>query len=120
MYAEWKMVESLKGSLVLGSSPVGRPKLRFRDVCKRDMLATGLPANNWELLAEDRVKWKTPCSQALRAGERKLKAEADIKRTKRKEAARVAASVPAESEYICRAYPSRPEDLWLPSLWGRR
>ena len=100
MYAEWKMVESLKGSLVLGSSPVGRPKLRFRDVCKRDMLATGLPANNWELLAEDRVKWKTPCSQALRAGERKLKAEADIKRTKRKEAARVAASVPAVGIYL--------------------
>ena len=49
----------LYGELELRSRPVGRPKLRFGNVCKRDMLATGLPTDNWELLAEDRVKWKT-------------------------------------------------------------
>ena len=101
----------LYGELELGSRPVGRPKLRFGNVCKRDMLATGLPADKWELLAEDRLKWNTAYSQALRAGERKPKAKADIKRAKRMEAARVAASVPAASEYICggcgRVYRSR-------------
>ena len=44
--------------LELGPRPFGRPKLPFSDVCKRDMLATGLPADSWELLAEDRVEWK--------------------------------------------------------------
>ena len=67
----------LYGELEIGSKPVGRLKLRFGDVCKRDIVATGLPAVNWRLLAEDRVKWKTTRSQALRTGERKLKAEAD-------------------------------------------
>ena len=65
------------------------------------MLVTSLPADNWELLAEDRDKWKTTCSQALRAGETKLKADIDAKRAKRKAAAKVAASVPAASGYIC-------------------
>ena len=65
------------------------------------MLATGLTADNWELLAEDQVKWKAMCSQSIRARERKLRAEADIKKAKRMEAAKVAASVPATSEYIC-------------------
>ena len=69
----------LNGELGLGSRPVGRPKLRFRDVCKRDMPATGLPTDKWEPRAADRGKWKTMCSQALLAGETKLKAEADAK-----------------------------------------
>ena len=77
----------------------GRALIGFREVCKRDMLATALPADNWKLLAEDRVKWQSTCSQLLRAGERKLKAEADVKRAKIKATARVAAS--AESGYIC-------------------
>ena len=40
-----------------GSRPVGRPKLRFKNVCKRDMLATGLPTGNWETHAADRGEW---------------------------------------------------------------
>ena len=75
--------------------------VRFSDVCKREMLATGLPTDNWELIAVDRVKWKTTCRQAFRAGEKKLKAGADIKIAKRKAAARVAASARAASGFIC-------------------
>lgn len=48
-----------------GSRPIGRPVPRFRDVCKRNMLATGLSVKNWELLTEDRSEWKITCSQAL-------------------------------------------------------
>ena len=40
--------------LEFGSRPVGRPKLCFKDLCKRDMLATGLPTGNWESHAADR------------------------------------------------------------------
>lgn len=69
MFAEWTIAESPRtycmGSYNSGSRPVGRPKLRFRDICKRDMFAIGLPPDNWELLAEDRSKWKKTCSQAL-------------------------------------------------------
>ena len=87
----------LYGELELESRPVGSPKLHIRDVCKRDMLATGLTTDNWESLTADRGKWKTMRSQALRAGETKLKSEADAKRAKRKAVAKV-----APSGYICR------------------
>ena len=52
----------LYGELESGSRPIGRPKLRFKDVCKRDMLATGLPTDNWELHAADRSDWRSVCS----------------------------------------------------------
>lgn len=64
------------------------------------MIATGLRAENWELLAEDRVKWKITCNQALQKRERKLKAEANIKRAKRKASARVAVSALPASGFI--------------------
>ena len=63
--------------LELGSRRLGRPKLRFKDVYKRDMLVIGLPTNNWESLGVDRSKWKSLCSKALREGEKQLNAEAD-------------------------------------------
>ena len=91
----------LYGELESGSRPVGRPKLRFKDVCKRDMLTTGLPAGNWESHAADRGEWRSVCSRALQVGETKLKAEADERRAKRKTAVKKTASAPAASDYIC-------------------
>ena len=89
----------LYGELESGSRPVGRPKLRFKDVCKRDMLATGLPTGNWETHAADRGEWSSVCSRALQVGETRLKAEADEKRAKRKVAAKKSVSAPAASDY---------------------
>ena len=91
----------LYGELESGSRPVGRPKLRLKDVCKRDMLATGLPTGNWETRAADRGEWRSVCSRALQIGETRLKAEADETRAKRKAAAKKTASAPAASDYIC-------------------
>ena len=62
------------------------------------MLATGLPAGNWETHAADRSEWRSVCSWALQVGETKLKAEADERRAKRKAAAKKTASVPAASD----------------------
>ena len=91
----------LYAELGLESRPVCSPKLHFRDVCKRDMLATGLPTDNWEPLTADRGKRKNMRSQALQAGKTKLKVEADAKRAKRKAVVKLAASTPAASGYIC-------------------
>ena len=97
MFADCRIPKDLLyGELELGSSPVVRPKLRFRDVCKRDILETGLTTDNLEPLATDRGKWKTMCSQTFRAGETKLKAKANAKPAMRKAAAKAAAS-----GYIC-------------------
>ena len=86
-----------------GSRPVGRlkAKLRFKDVCKRDMLVIGLPTDNWETHAADRGDWRPLCSLALQAGETRLKAEADERRAKRKAAANTAECVPAAYVFVC-------------------
>ncbi|PFX23927.1 putative uncharacterized transposon-derived protein F52C9.6 [Stylophora pistillata] len=91
----------LYGELESGSRRIGRPKLRFKDVCKRDMVATGLPTDKWELPAADRSDWRSLCSLALQAGEERLKAEADDRRAKRRAAMNKATCVPVASVFVC-------------------
>ena len=41
----------LYGKLVTGKRPTGRPQLRFKDVCKRDLQALGINTDSWEVTA---------------------------------------------------------------------
>ncbi|XP_066021426.1 uncharacterized protein [Pocillopora verrucosa] len=91
----------LYDELESGSRPIGRPKLRFKDVCKRDMLANGLPTDNWELHAADRSDWRSVCSLALQAGEERLKAEAVDRRAKRRAEMNKATCVPVACVFVC-------------------
>ena len=55
----------LYGELEQGKRKTGRPLLRFRDACKRDMKAFNIATDCWENLASDRLKWRA----ALHKGE---------------------------------------------------
>ena len=80
--------------------PVGRPKLRFKDVYKR--YACYWPANGQlETHAADQGDWRSLCSLALQVGETRLKAEADERRAKRKAAVNTAECVPAAYVFVC-------------------
>ena len=46
------------GELVQGKRPTGRPLLRYKDVCKRDLKALEIDLNRWETLASDRSAWR--------------------------------------------------------------
>ena len=48
----------LHGELTQGKRPTGRPQLRYKDVCKRDLKALGIDINGWETLASERSDWK--------------------------------------------------------------
>ena len=48
----------LYGQLGAGSRAQGRPKLRFRDVCKIDLKSLDIDVNTWEDLAADRSRWR--------------------------------------------------------------
>ena len=48
----------LHGELTQGKHPTGRPQLRYKDVCKRDLKALGIDINGWETLASERSDWK--------------------------------------------------------------
>ena len=48
----------LYGTLASGQRPAGRPKLRFADVCKRDMKQLQIDPNSGEIMAQDRPTWR--------------------------------------------------------------
>ena len=50
----------LYGELATGKRPTGRPQLRFKDVCKRDLQALGIKTDSWEVTATDRDALSTP------------------------------------------------------------
>ena len=75
----------LYGELALGRRTTGRPHLRYKDVCKRDMKAVDIDTMSWEGLAADRTEWRSALKQHLETGEEKLMAAAADKRALRKE-----------------------------------
>ena len=87
----------LYGELAAGQRGLGRPQLRYKDVCKRDMKALGININSWEDLAADRTSWRSTLQKQLQTGEEKLLAAAAEKRARRKE---TSANRP-ESIHIC-------------------
>ena len=75
--------DQLYRQLEYGSRPVGRPKLRYRDLCKRHMNTIGLAVDNWEVVAAYRERWKSSCRTSLEEGEGKIRMEAFDKRERR-------------------------------------
>ena len=62
----------LYGELALGRRTTGRPHLRYKDVCARDMKVVGIDSMSWEGLAADRTGWRSALKQHLKTGEDKL------------------------------------------------
>ena len=75
----------LYGELDLGRRTTGRPHLRYKDVCVRDMKAVDIDTMSWEGLAADRTKWRSALKQHLKIGEDKLMTDAADKRARTKE-----------------------------------
>ena len=68
-----------------GQKNTGRPHLRYKDVCIRDMKAVDIDTLSWEGLAADRTEWRSALKHHLETGEEKLMAAAADKRARRKE-----------------------------------
>ena len=75
----------LCGELAVGKRLRGRPQLRYKDVCKRDMKALEIDLESWEYIAADRSSWRCLLHKQLKEGEEKITNEAIKKRTRRKE-----------------------------------
>ena len=67
----------LYGKLATAKRPTGRPQLRFKDVCKRDLQALGINTDSWEVTATDRDAWRHTVKVGLSQCEetQQLKAE---------------------------------------------
>ena len=88
----------LYGELALGRRTTGRPHMRYKDVCVRDMKAVDIDTMSWEGLAADRTKWRIAIKQHLKSGEYKLMAAAADKRARRKEGS---SSIQPETTHRC-------------------
>ena len=88
----------LYGELALGRRTTGRPHLRYKDVCARDMKAVGIDSMSWEGLAADRTGWRSALNQHLKTGEDKLMTAAADKRARRKEGS---SSIRPTTTHIC-------------------
>ena len=75
----------LYGELATGTRSRGRPKLRFKDVCKHDMKACNINTETWEASADDRTTWKQLVSQGLDSGEKAVRASNDGARAKKRQ-----------------------------------
>ena len=75
----------LYGELALGRRTTGRPHLRYKDVCIRDMEAVDIDTMSWEGLAADRTKCRSDQIQHIKTGEDKPMDAAADKRARRKE-----------------------------------
>ncbi|CAH1268131.1 TLR1 [Branchiostoma lanceolatum] len=75
----------LYGELISGKRRTGRPQLRFKDVCKRDLKALDIDTEHWEDLASDRSRWRCTLFRQLKSGEVRLMHSAEEKQIRRKE-----------------------------------
>lgn len=54
------------GALEQGDRPVGRPRLRFKDVLKRDLIDFQIPTRSWSQLASNRSGWRSMLHDGMR------------------------------------------------------
>ena len=88
----------LYGQLVKGSRKQGRPFLRFKDVCKRDMRICSIATDTWESDANDRTSWRQRLIQGIADADQKRFSSAAEKRDRRKQSS--SAELPS-SVFIC-------------------
>lgn len=87
----------LYGELAEGARSRGRPSLRYKDTCKRDLKAASIDIDSWESLAEDRGAWRSAIHSGIKQAE-----TVRIETQKQKRAQRKSSSAdPPASAFIC-------------------
>ena len=94
----------LFGELSSGTRPTGRPALRYKDVCKRDLKVGKFNPSKLESTASDREDWRTIIRRVAEVSEERIFMRWQEKRARRKERIEPA-STPAQAQtekgYIC-------------------
>ena len=88
----------LCGQLASGARPEGRPALRFKDACKRDMKAYDISPKGWKAVGEDRTAWRQATRRGIERADEKKHQHAAEKRMRRKQKA---ALPPLSSCLVC-------------------
>ena len=91
--------DMLYGELATGSRPTGRPTLRYKDVCKRDLRAGDIAPIHLEALPADRNVWRLTTKSAAIKIEQKLKEQHEMKRQRRR--VRAASDTLDDTAFVC-------------------
>ena len=75
----------LYGELKTGSRKRGRPKMRYKDNCKRDLNKCGIDHNTWQQVAKNREAWRAVVRKGVAHAEKQTINRAKEKRQRRKE-----------------------------------
>ncbi|KAL8559123.1 hypothetical protein ACOMHN_046171 [Nucella lapillus] len=79
----------LYGELATGSRPTGRPVLRYKDVCKRDLKDCGIVLADFEALTADCSSWHLATRSAIKTAELWREEKWEERRARRRQRARV-------------------------------
>ena len=94
--------DMLYGELATGSRPTGRPTLRYKDTCKRDLKASGIQPADVEAVTCDRIAWRAKVHDGGKSAEERREREWEERRTSRQQRSQptTAAKSPT-TDYIC-------------------
>ena len=93
----------LYGELASGTRPTGRPVLRYKDTCKRDLNAFGINPAHLESETTDRSSWRSKVKDGVKLAEEKRERQWEEKRTRKRQRLQSAPAAPAipTTEYTC-------------------
>ena len=72
--------DTLYGELTEGKRRAGRPLLRYKDTCKRDLKLCDIDIDTWEKQANDRPAWRQAVRQDMKVAEENRRETAVQKR----------------------------------------
>jgi hypothetical protein len=73
----------LFGELAEGKRKRGRPKLRYKDVCKESMIAFRIKPDTWESTADDSTAWRMALRTGMAASDKNIANKSEDKRQNR-------------------------------------
>ena len=95
----------LYGELATGVRKRGRPCLRYKDICKKDMYLVCIDHKTWESIAEERTLWRSKVPEGIQVVEATLTAKSEEPGERER----------GEEEQ--ESTPSSPVDGWMPYIY---
>ena len=89
----------LYSELSEGTRAVGRPKLRYKDLCKTTLRELNIDIDNWEGIAEDRGLWRSTIRDGLASYRGNMEQREQLKRERRRQARERVADI--NDGFIC-------------------
>ena len=94
--------DMLYGELATGTRPTGRPTLRFKDVCKRDMLSCNINPAELETTTSNRARWRANIHTGIKQAENRRAMQYEERKSRKHQSNGISAPhLPTSTDHIC-------------------